>query len=691
MTRTISLALVLFLPAQLAFAQTGTVELDPLQVFAERRVNLSETRSESLLFTDPAASHLAHDLSDMLEDYPGFASYRRDPSYAAHPTTQGIRLRNLGANATSRTLVLRDGVPQNDPFGGWVYWHRYAMEGLRNVSLYSPGNSEAWGNYGSGGSITLLSHSLSRSQGSYLVTLGSDQLAAFELSHSEELGQEFFADLDLRYYHTDGYHSIHPADRGSIDRPANSEASAAKLGLRWQANDAWRFSASGEIFGEQRNNGTPLAGNESDAVDLSWTATRLFPSGGQLNLVAYHQDRDFQNLFTSVRNSRTTELPVLDQYDVPAEASGLSLSAYSPFGDDSFLLWGADARWHEGQVNERFRNLGDGFTRERKAGGEQELIGAFATLSSRLGGADRIAVTARLDRVEQSEGFRQESDLADGSILRRDDFPERSENELSYTLSWTRHLSESLASDLSLFSGFRSPTLNELYRPFRVGNDITEANPALPLETLRGIELSLSQQPSQGPSWRAELFHYWLRDTIANVPLSDEPGFHPLCGFVPPGGSCSQRGALERSVVRGLDLSAQHDLTPEFSIELGYILAETEITRSDTNPALEGQRFAHAPDHRLNARIHYTPTEDLRIWLGSMSWDTEYEDLFNTRRLPGDTLVELGLAYRLTPTGRLTLRIENLLDETVITGLASNGTRSIGPPLAAALSWRQSY
>ena len=39
------------------------------------------------------------------------------------------------------------------------------------------------------------------------------------------------------------------------------------------------------------------------------------------------------------------------------------------------------------------------------------------------------------------------------------------------------------------YRAFRLPTLNEYYRPFRVGSTVTEANPALKLETLDGAEI----------------------------------------------------------------------------------------------------------------------------------------------------------------------------------------------------------
>ena len=54
----------------------------------------------------------------------GFSLFRRSGSRYANPTSQGVSLRGLGASGARRALVLVDGLPLNDPFGGWVYWAR---------------------------------------------------------------------------------------------------------------------------------------------------------------------------------------------------------------------------------------------------------------------------------------------------------------------------------------------------------------------------------------------------------------------------------------------------------------------------------------------------------------------------------------------------------------------------------------
>jgi outer membrane receptor for ferrienterochelin and colicin len=62
----------------------------------------------------------AQTADEVLRQVPGFSLFRRPSSAVAHPTTQGISLRGMGASGASRALVLIDGMPLNDPFeAGW--------------------------------------------------------------------------------------------------------------------------------------------------------------------------------------------------------------------------------------------------------------------------------------------------------------------------------------------------------------------------------------------------------------------------------------------------------------------------------------------------------------------------------------------------------------------------------------------
>ena len=87
----------------------------------------------------------SHELDQLLKDIPGVQLFRRSDARSGHPTSQGVTLRALGGNASSRALLVLDGVPQADPFGGWVNWPAYDPSGLAEIRVVRGGGSVANG------------------------------------------------------------------------------------------------------------------------------------------------------------------------------------------------------------------------------------------------------------------------------------------------------------------------------------------------------------------------------------------------------------------------------------------------------------------------------------------------------------------------------------------------------------------
>src|SRR5438552_4036061 len=84
-------------------------------------------------------------LDDALRQIPGFTLFRRSGSRTANPTAQGLSLRGVGASGASCALVIEDGEPLNDPFGGWVYWQRIPKEEISSIEVMQGGSSQLYG------------------------------------------------------------------------------------------------------------------------------------------------------------------------------------------------------------------------------------------------------------------------------------------------------------------------------------------------------------------------------------------------------------------------------------------------------------------------------------------------------------------------------------------------------------------
>ena len=138
---------------------------------------------------------------DVLRQVPTFSLFRRTSSLAAHPTTQGVSLRGVGPSGVSRTLVLLDGIPFNDPFGGWVYWTRVPLGSVERIEIVDNSSSSAYGNYAMGGVINIVSVPPSRRTLELRSQYGTRQTPKVEFSGSDMWGK-LGASLDASVFST---------------------------------------------------------------------------------------------------------------------------------------------------------------------------------------------------------------------------------------------------------------------------------------------------------------------------------------------------------------------------------------------------------------------------------------------------------------------------------------------------------
>jgi outer membrane receptor protein involved in Fe transport len=403
----------------------------------------------------------------------------------------------------------------------------------------------------------------------------------------------------------------------------------------------------------------------------------------------FHQRRDFSNVFTSVNEDRTAERPVLDQYDVPGAATGLSLNAFRTLGPEWDLIAGADLRLIEGEVNELYRNLGQGFTRDRSAGGEQSFAGAFANIRYRPMETLSLDAVIRVDQWRNHRGYRRETNLETGTILTDTAYDPSSGWEPTLGLSGTVALAGGWTTVLSLSHGFRVPTLNELYRPYRVVNDITEANPQLGPEISSGIEWTINYRSESPFHGQIGLFGYQLEGMVSNVFRSAGPGVSPICGFVPGGGSCSERENVESSQVLGGEIRLGVDLTRQLTLSAHAVFTDTEIEEAPETSQLTGKAFPQSPVIRGSIEADWQPTDATRAFLRYNYTGPQYDDALNTRELSAAHTIDLAINYRFpTSNWSIGLAINNLLDAEVEAALSSSGLVTLAEPRIARLSLR---
>ena len=660
------------------------VELDKITVVSASRSPVPPREvpfSLTVLSGETLRDTPATTLDGALRSVPGFSLFRRSDSLTANPTAQGVSLRGLGPSGASRSLVLLDGVPLNDPFGGWVAWSKVPRESLVGAELLRGGGATAWGNAALGGVVQLLTESPGATQGRLAASYGDFSTRSTELAVSLPLGPGHLQ-LLAQDFSTNGFPLVAPEDRGPVDIAAASEH--RWLTARWQqaVGSGLLLTITGRTYREQRNNGTSYQQNSSDenfaSVSLEAAASRTF----SWNAIAYAQDQSFASTFSAVNATRTAETPASDQFAVPAAALGAAWTGVWSSGDGARTSGGLDLRQVHGETRENYLFSGGTFANQRIAGGAQDFAGLFVLHERRFGADWRATIGARLDYWRDRDGHRNEVVRASGAILRDDHYVSEDGLAFSPSLGLVGQLTPAWRVHAAAQQSFRRPTLNELYRPFRAGTVVTEANAALKTEHATSMEAGIDYT-SGSLTLGATAFWNELRDAVGNVTIARGPGTFPIVGFLPAGGIGRQRLNLDRLQVQGLELSARWQPLTYLTFKADYLYNDATIREAALAPALVGLRLAQVPRQTAALGAAWKPAEKLSLnprlrWLGR-----QFEDDENLLILGAVVVVDFNASYQLTPRCELFVSVENLGDARVETGRSPDGVVNTGTPRLA--------
>ncbi len=621
---------------------------------------------------DRLAGSASGRLEEVLRDVPGFQLFRRSDSRSANPTSQGATLRALGGNASSRILLILDGVPQTDPFGGWISWPAYHPERLGEARVTRGGGSGVQGPGALAGTIELASATPAQLRGARArAAYGSREAFDAFAGLGVPLGGGFVS-LSAGWARGDGFVPVVKEQRGPADRPARYEQMSLAVRAVAPVSGDTELQASGLVFSDSRERGTAFSGIRTRGADAS---IRLV--GRRWSALGYVQTRDFYNSFASVNPGRIAATRTSEQFSVPATALGARVEARPKVGRNVELRLGGDWRLTAGETRERFAFVAGAGTRGRVAGGRSQTYGGFAEAAWT---ADALTLTAgaRIDRWTISDGRLNERVLATGAVLTDTAFRDRSGWEPTGRAGIAWRAADGLSLRGAAYLGWRLPTLNELYRPFRVGTDATAANAELAPERLVGIEAGADWRPSPRARIGVTLFSNRLEGAIANVTLGRGPGNFPGVGFVGPGGDYRRRANLDSIEARGVELEGRYALG-EWSLSGGWSWVDPEVEGSGPALALDGLRPAQTPRHSLSSTLAWASGR-ARASLTGRYAGAQFEDDLNRQRLPGAFTLD---ATGLIPLGRglaIEARAENVADARSLAGISGDGIRERATP-----------
>jgi outer membrane cobalamin receptor len=643
-------------PLRIVLAPASVSE--SITVTASRGLNALETPAAATVLTNAElVNSAAGAVDDALRNTPGFTLFRRSSSRVANPTTQGVTLRGVSGSGASRTLVLADGLPLNDPFGSWVYWNRIPQAAIDRIEVVRGATGDLYGADALGGVIQVLTLSPAHLRVRAITEGGSNDTARGSV----------FGGYGTRGWNvavagealgTDGVFVLRPEDRGAVDRPADSDYHSAFASVGYE-RDTWRGTIRASVYGEDRGNGTARQINNTDWHQVAGDV-RGPAGGGVWTARVAGGTQNYYQTFTAVAVDRSSERLTTEQR-TPSSFATYGGQWTRSFGSAAVLA-GAEGKWIDTDGSAINYSLTNVPSAPAPFGGTETVGSTFGRVSLTPRRDLTIVAGARVDAWDVEPIDPQ--------------LPKHSATFFSPRASaaW-RHGDVSLQG--SVYHANRTPTLNELYRGFRVGTVQTNPNPLLEPERLSGFEGGVLLVHG-AVSTRATAFWNQLTNAIANVSLT------PVL---------RQRQNADEIHATGVEIEA--DVRPASTLTINGVAVFTSSHFRDevTQPQLEGKRVPQVAPYQFGLGVVYAPrlltiTAQTR-WIGP-----QYEDDVNTLKLDSYGVMDLSASRTITHMLTAFVAVENLFDaeyavgKTPVATVPASVLTTIGWPRTARVGVR---
>lgn len=603
------------------------------------------------------------EVDDVLRQIAGFDLFRRSSSRTSNPTTQGISMRGMGSSGASRALILFDGLPVADPFGGWVNWSQIPREAVQDAEMVRGGASDLYGGQALSGVVQMFTK----------VPQGTD--ADLDISYGNQstpnvsgyLGHDFgkwLASGAGEYFRTAGYTPIEPQQRGFVDNAASSLHRTGELELQRQFSDRSRIFLRGLGYDDSRHNGTIIEINRTRAWQVA-TGVDWAGSAGLFQARGYGGTEDYHQTFASVAADRNSETLSRVQ-EVPSRFWGVSGQYSRNLGTRNTLLAGVEYSHVIGDSQDKIftaavpSSLVD-------AGGLDRTTGLYVEDIARLTSRWILTGVARFDDWQTVDGFSNTTALPSQKLTPMS-FPNRSETSFDPKLGTRYRINDAVSFRASAYRSFRSPTLNELYRSFRLGNTLTQANPQLRAERLTGVEGGPMETLFHGKlNLQEGVFWAEVHRPVESVTLSSTP-------------SLITRIRQNLGSTRAIGVEAQADWMMMKSIDLAaqYQFVDAEVRSNPANPALIGLQVPEVAQNEFTFQARYVNPRLFTVAFQGRSTSSVFDDDQNTLPLGSYFKLDCYVSRRISSYMDMYAAGENLLNQHFM--VARTPTVTLGSP-----------
>jgi len=494
-----------------------------------------------------------------------------------------------------------------------------------------------YGNYAIGGVINVVSAKPKPKTFEFRSQYGNYSSPKVDFFASDVWGK-LGASVEGSAFGTDGFPIVIANERGRVDTVATVDYKNFALKLDYQPTPRVNAFFRGGYFREERDNAkvTTIGPITPEANDTRWKSASggvrvTLPDQSDLQARIFLDWETFHSNFMAVAAAPAPALTprfigrmtLLQR--VPTEGVGGMAQWSKAFSTKHLFSAGADFRHVDGASLERGLDAvtGSTVTLLRESGGTQMSSGASAQWQFVPTARVSVTLGGRADRWRNYDARNLETTVATGlPTATSRTLPERDDTVFSPRAAALFHVNDKVTAWGSIGSGFRAPTLNELYRQFRVGAVLTLSNDQLGPERLTGGELGLNLAPVRNLTVRTTWFDNRVKNPVSNVTIAT---------------NTQQRQNLGRTRIWGVQTDAEYRLGTLWRAGAAYVYNQAKVTEFAASPALVGKFLPQVPQHRGSLSLAYENPRYLNLAVTAMFFGRQFNEDTNLGTKPGES------------------------------------------------------
>jgi iron complex outermembrane receptor protein len=598
--------------------------------------------------------HSGTQIDDLLRSVPTVQPSLLGSRYN-HPTAQFVSIRGLG---TRRALVLLDGVPLNDGFGGWINWG-LVPDHIERVEIIPGGGSNLYGTWAMGGIINIISQSGRPKTGASGDLSGGSLGTNTQSVRAQYSNDRTGVTLSYRHVDTAGFLTVPSYQRGPADTTVGSEHHQFTGTVSHAPTPHITATLSGTYYTEDRSFGTSFSQGTRTIGTVSFGLKGDQGAWGVWEAKTFAQWQTFRHQSGLVLPS-----PFVRQFDqldrlqaIPSNDIGGMAQWSAPLFSFSRIVIGGDARAILAQSEEVLAPSQTPLVTR----GKQVGIGTFGEWIVEPFHALTLTAGARWDWWKNFDGSR----ATGGEPMTQ--AQENAASMMNPKFSVLYRVNDRVRIGGSVYQAFRAPTLNELYRDFSSSGFTFLSNDRLEPERLTGGDMKIEMELLEHGllDFRATGHYDIIKDQIL---------------FITQGPTSVMRQNVGEGRSVGTDIELRSRLDDLLHMTVGYSFVDSIITSFPGNPSREGLRIPNVSQHQVTAGFTIGRPSVVQLTLQGRYLSRQFADDLNRQPIADFVVLDASLRKRIAPWAEVFLTGENLTDRRYI-ATQTGGLKTLGQPL----------